>query len=92
VRLKKRSTLEILAHLCSSLRARMFTAIIAPAFWSVGLGSCIVPPHRFSNLHLIRLGQGVVIHWFGWLLTVANAGRDESPKISIGIGAGECVL
>jgi acetyltransferase-like isoleucine patch superfamily enzyme len=80
------SSIEKILSFLNMTRALLFTRLIAPAFYSAPKGCLIVPPFRFGDLKLVRLGAHVTIHDHSWLLTVANTGHETSPKLVIGDG------
>jgi acetyltransferase-like isoleucine patch superfamily enzyme len=82
----KPSAVEKILSFFTIAGALFFTRLISSAFYSVPKGCLIIPPFRFGNLKLVRLGTRVTIHDHCWFLAVANTGRETVPKLVIGDG------
>lgn len=80
----KVGSIERLMILGTKIRARLFTLLISSQFRQIGSRSRITPPFRFSGLHGIALGDGVLIQRDCWIQTVPSANDEESPKLLIG--------
>lgn len=74
---------ENLFHLRNRIIARIYTKLLSPCFSSIGKKTIVIPPLRFSNLHLIHLGKGVEIQSNCWILAQKNNDTKEYPKIVI---------
>ncbi len=77
------------------LRTRLYTLLIGREFQSIGRGTRISPPFRFSNLGKIRLGEQVMIHRDCWIQVLPCEDNDHAAKLVIdshaGIGMGATI-
>ncbi len=70
------------------VKAKVFTFVLSMAVESMGEKSTIIPPLRFSNLHLMRIGRNVTIHTGCWMQALSMVSDDGSPKIILEDGVG----
>jgi len=62
-------------------RAKLYTVVLTPCFYSSGTRTSISPPLRFANLALIELGNGVTIHSNCWIHALRQEGDAPTAKI-----------
>lgn len=74
-------------HLCSKIRTRMFTLLLASQFKEFGAGSRISPPLRFYGLNEMILGEAVMINRDCWIQTIPGESQNGA-KLVIGAHAG----
>lgn len=82
-RAKAEPAVEYLIHLLQRLRARTYTLLLSPSFFSIGDGTIIEPPLRFANLNGVVLGRCVHINKYGWIVTDKKVQGENEPKIII---------
>jgi acetyltransferase-like isoleucine patch superfamily enzyme len=63
----KRSVIETTLLLYADIRAKLYTKLLSPAFYSVGQGTTIIPSLRFSYLSGVTLGEHVTVHRNCWI-------------------------
>jgi acetyltransferase-like isoleucine patch superfamily enzyme len=65
------------------IRNKIFTILLAPNFFDIGKNTTIIPPFRFANLGLIKLGNNVCIHSNCWIHALKTQKNDSSPILTI---------
>jgi acetyltransferase-like isoleucine patch superfamily enzyme len=76
--------IETIFDLCSRIKVRLFTLIVARAFKEIGPHTRIAPPFLFRNLHQVSLGEDV---WINTNCVLAAIGDRNEPRTKLTIGA-----
>ncbi len=76
--------IEYFFHLLQRIRSKIYTLLLRPLFFKVGIKVTISPPFRYFNLSQIQIGSYVTIHSNCWIHVLKGDDGQTSPKLIIG--------
>jgi len=78
-----KTPIEYFFHFWNRVKAKAYTMLLSPSFFSMGKKCSIMPPFRFGNLSGIQFGSRITIHNYCWIQAYDDKKYQELPKLII---------